>query len=346
MSDTPQSEPRRSDDRSGADDATAAAAAGSTDAAAAAVSSKTGGIAGPPGGPGEVDGDEPAVARTVGESDEQLQDAWTDYEFDGDAKVSVSDLDTYYGEERALESVSLDIPAESVTALIGPSGCGKSTFLRCLNRMNDRIRGARVEGRVALDDRDVYGDGVNLVELRRQVGMVFQEPNPFPKSIRDNISYGPRKHGDLETGLLARLLGRDDRDAERDLVERALRRAALWDEVNDRLGDNALGLSGGQQQRLCIARCLAVDPDVILMDEPASALDPVATAKIEDLIEELAEEYTVVVVTHNMQQAARISDQTAVFLTGGRLAEYDATDAIFQNPQSQRVEDYVAGKFG
>jgi len=176
--------------------------------------------------------------------------------------------------------------------------------------------------------------------------MVFQAPNPFPKSIRDNVAYGPRKHGDLNTGLVARLLGRDDADAEEELVERVLRQAALWDEVEDRLDDNALGLSGGQQQRLCIARCLAVDPEVILMDEPASALDPVATSKIEDLIEELAEEYTVVVVTHNMQQAARISDQTAVFLTGGELVEYDDTGKIFENPESQRVEDYVTGKFG
>ena len=283
---------------------------------------------------------------TSGESSEEVREAWTEYEFAGDAKLAVEDLDVYYGEERALQSVSLDVPDESVTALIGPSGCGKSTFLRCLNRMNDRIKSASVDGSVALDGEEVYSDGVNLVELRKRVGMVFQEPNPFPKSIRDNISYGPRKHGDLDTGLLARLLGRDDTDEEAELVERALRRAALWDEVNDRLDDNALGLSGGQQQRLCIARCLAVDPDVILMDEPASALDPIATAKIEDLIEELSEEYAVVVVTHNMQQAARISDQTAVFLTGGELVEYGETDQIFENPKSQRVEDYITGKFG
>ena len=193
---------------------------------------------------------------------------------------------------------------------------------------------------------EIYDANTNLVELRKRIGMVFQSPNPFPKSIRDNISYGPRKHGDIETGLLARLLGRDDTEEEEKLVERSLRQAALWEEVNDRLDDNALGLSGGQQQRLCIARCLAVDPEVILMDEPASALDPIATSKIEDLIEELAEDYTVVVVTHNMQQAARISDQTAVFLTGGELVEYDDTDKIFENPESQRVEDYISGKFG
>ncbi|QKY19113.1 phosphate ABC transporter ATP-binding protein [Halolamina sp. CBA1230] len=283
---------------------------------------------------------------TTGESTEEVREAWTEHEFAGDAKLAVEDLDVYYGDEQALQSVSLDVPDESVTALIGPSGCGKSTFLRCLNRMNDRISSARVDGSVTLDGEEIYSDGVNLVELRKRVGMVFQEPNPFPKSIRDNISYGPRKHGDLDTGLLARLLGRDGAEAEDELVERALRRAALWDEVNERLDDNALGLSGGQQQRLCIARCLAVDPDVILMDEPASALDPIATAKIEDLIEELAQEYAVVVVTHNMQQAARISDQTAVFLTGGELVEYGGTDQIFENPQSQRVEDYITGKFG
>jgi phosphate transport system ATP-binding protein len=199
---------------------------------------------------------------------------------------------------------------------------------------------------VKLDGEEIYQDGVDLVELRKTVGMVFQAPNPFPKSIRDNITYGPRKHGDLDTGLLARLTGRDDSETADELVQRALEQAAIWDEIKDRLDDNAMGLSGGQQQRLCIARCLAVDPDVILMDEPASALDPVATSKIEDLIEELAKEYTVVVVTHNMQQAARISDQTAVFLTGGELVEYDDTEKIFENPESQRVEDYITGKFG
>jgi phosphate transport system ATP-binding protein len=212
--------------------------------------------------------------------------------------------------------------------------------------MNDRIAAARVDGSVRLDGTEIYQDGINLVELRKRVGMVFQSPNPFPKSIRENISYGPRKHGDIETGPLARLLGRDDSDAERELVEQSLRQAALWDEVHDRLEDNALGLSGGQQQRLCIARCLSVDPEVILMDEPASALDPIATAKIEDLISDLATEYTVVIVTHNMQQAARISDQTAVFLTGGELVEYGDTDQIFEDPRSQRVEDYISGKFG
>jgi phosphate transport system ATP-binding protein len=283
---------------------------------------------------------------TPSKSTERLRSEWTDYEFAGESKVAVENLDVYYGDEQAIQDVSMDIPEQSVTALIGPSGCGKSTFLRCLNRMNDRIKGARVDGSVNFDGEEIYQDGVNLVELRKRVGMVFQAPNPFPKSIRDNVSYGPRKHGDIKTGLLSRLFNRGEKDQEEELVERSLRNAALWEEVEDRLDDNALGLSGGQQQRLCIARCLAVGPEVILMDEPASALDPIATAKIEDLIQDLAEDYTVIVVTHNMQQAARISDQTAVFLTGGRLVEYGDTDQIFENPVSQRVEEYITGKFG
>ncbi|MFC7139161.1 phosphate ABC transporter ATP-binding protein PstB [Halosimplex aquaticum] len=289
---------------------------------------------------------ETQTTTTTGETDERVREEWTQFSFQGEPKLAVDDLDVYYGDDHALKGVSMDIPRESVTALIGPSGCGKSTFLRCLNRMNDRINAARIDGSVELDGEEIYQDGVDLVELRKRVGMVFQAPNPFPKSIRDNIAYGPRKHGELNTGLVARLLGRDDSEEEEALVERSLKQAALWDEVSDRLDDNALGLSGGQQQRLCIARCLAVDPDVILMDEPASALDPVATSKIEDLIEDLAEDYTVVVVTHSMQQAARISDQTAVFLTGGELVEYDDTEKIFENPESQRVEDYITGKFG
>ncbi|ELZ33459.1 phosphate ABC transporter ATP-binding protein [Halogeometricum pallidum JCM 14848] len=282
----------------------------------------------------------------VGETNEELKAEWVDYRFDGEPKFTVEDLNVWYGDDHALHDISMDIPEKSVTALIGPSGCGKSTFLRCLNRMNDRIKVARVDGSVRLDGREIYQDGVDLVELRKRVGQVFQSPNPFPKSIRRNISYGPRKHGDVNTGLLARLTGRDDSEKEEKLVERSLKQAALWDEVKGRLDDNAIGLSGGQQQRLCIARALATDPEVILMDEPASALDPVATSKIEDLIVELSEDYTVVVVTHNMQQAARISDQTAVFLTGGYLVEYDDTDKIFENPESQRVEDYITGKFG
>jgi phosphate transport system ATP-binding protein len=281
-----------------------------------------------------------------GETDEQVRDAWTDYRAGTNPKFEVEDLNVWYGDDHALKDISMDIPQESVTALIGPSGCGKSTFLRSLNRMNDRIRAARVEGSVKLDGEEIYQDGVNLVELRKRVGQVFQSPNPFPKSIRDNVAYGPRKHGEIKTGLLARLTGAYEAGKEERIVEESLRKAALWEEVSDRLDDNAMGLSGGQQQRLCIARCLSVDPEVILMDEPASALDPIATAKIEDLIEELSKEYTVVIVTHNMQQAARISDQTAVFLTGGELVEYDDTDKIFENPESQRVEDYISGKFG
>ncbi|MFT4882421.1 MAG: phosphate transport system ATP-binding protein, partial [Salinirussus sp.] len=230
------------------------------------------------------------------------------------------------------DSVSIQIPANQVTAMIGPSGCGKSTFLRCINRMNDLIDIARVEGDLLLDSTDIYDNDVDPVALRRRIGMVFQQPNPFPKSIYDNVAYGLRVQGKT-----------DNLDGK---VEQALRRAALWDEVEDRLDEGALDLSGGQQQRLCIARAIAVDPEVILMDEPASALDPIATSKIEDLIEELAEDYTVVIVTHNMQQAARISDRTAVFLTGGELAEYDDTQTIFENPASQRVEDYITGKFG
>ncbi|WP_152042820.1 phosphate ABC transporter ATP-binding protein PstB [Salinigranum salinum] len=286
------------------------------------------------------------LQTVAGETEEETRPEWIDYRFDGAAKLVSEDLDVFYGDDHAIKGVSMEIPEKSVTALIGPSGCGKSTFLRCLNRMNDRIKSARIDGSVTLDGEEIYQDGVNLVELRKRVGMVFQSPNPFPKSIRDNISYGPRKHGDIETGLLARLLGRSNEEEEEELVERSLRQAALWDEVKDRLDDNALGLSGGQQQRLCIARALATDPQVLLMDEPASALDPIATSKIEDLIHDLAEEYTVVIVTHNMQQAARISDQTAVFLTGGELVEYGDTDKIFENPESQRVEDYITGKFG
>ena len=290
--------------------------------------------------------DDRSPTTTPGETVEQTRDEWTDYGFRGEAKMAVEDLDVHYGDDHALKGVSMEIPEQSVTALIGPSGCGKSTYLRCLNRMNDRISSARVDGSVKLDGEEIYQDGVNLVELRKRVGMVFQSPNPFPKSIRENIAYGPKKHGDLDTGLLARLLNRSDAEERDELVERCLRDAALWDEVSDRLDDNALGLSGGQQQRLCIARALSVDPEIILMDEPASALDPIATAKIEDLIDDLSETYTVVIVTHNMQQAARISDQTAVFLTGGELVEYGDTDQVFEDPHSERVEDYITGKFG
>src|SRR6056297_2518684 len=246
--------------------------------------------------------------------------------------VEARDLDVFYGEEQALQDISMEIPENRVTAMIGPSGCGKSTFLRCINRMNDLIDAARVEGTLKIRGKNVYDPDVDPVALRRRVGMVFQKPNPFPKSIYDNVAYGLKiqdKEGDYD-----------------EIVEESLKRAALWDEVKDQLGESGLDLSGGQQQRLCIARAIAPDPEVLLMDEPASALDPVATSKIEDLIDDLAEDYTVVIVTHNMQQAARISDMTAVFLTGGELVEYDHTKKIFENPEHQRVEDYITGKFG
>jgi phosphate transport system ATP-binding protein len=246
--------------------------------------------------------------------------------------IESRDLDVFYGDVQALDDVTIEIPENEVTAMIGPSGCGKSTFLRCINRMNDLIDAANVDGELHFRGKNVYDENVDPVALRRRIGMVFQHPNPFPKSIYDNVAYGLRIQDDTEN--------LDEK------VETALKRAAIWDEVKDQLDKSALDLSGGQQQRLCIARAIAVDPEVILMDEPASALDPIATSKIEDLIDELASEYTVVIVTHNMQQAARISDKTAVFLTGGNLVEFDDTQKIFENPEHQRVEDYITGKFG
>ena len=249
-----------------------------------------------------------------------------------DTIIESRDLDVFYGETQALQNIDLAIPENQVTAMIGPSGCGKSTFLRCINRMNDLIDICSVEGELSFNGKNVYDSDVDPVALRRRIGMVFQHPNPFPKSIYDNVAYGLRTQ--------------DKTENMDEVIEESLKKAALWDEVKDRLDESALDLSGGQQQRLCIARAIAVDPEVILMDEPASALDPIATSQIEDLIEELAEEYTVVIVTHNMQQAARISDKTAVFLTGGELVEFDDTDKIFENPESQRVEDYITGKFG
>jgi len=248
--------------------------------------------------------------------------------------IEVKDLSFFYGHEQVLRKVSMAILPRRVTAIMGPSGCGKSTFLRVLNRLYELIPGARAEGQVLFQGRNILDKGVDVVELRRRVGMVFQKPNPFPKSIYDNVAYGPRIHGVRRRAIL------------NDIVERALRRAALWGEVKDRLRKSALSLSGGQQQRLCIARALAVEPEVLLMDEPCSSLDPKATARIEELIRELASDLTVVVVTHNLQQAARVSHYTAVFLTGGELAEFGATGEIFANPRDPRVRDYLAGRFG
>ncbi|MGB8958513.1 MAG: phosphate ABC transporter ATP-binding protein PstB [Candidatus Aminicenantales bacterium] len=248
-------------------------------------------------------------------------------------KIRARNLDFYYGTVRALKNVAIDCYDRKVTAIIGPSGCGKSTFIRTLNRMNDVIAGTRVEGTVLLDGSDINAPDVDVVELRRRVGMVFQKPNPFPKSIFDNIAYG------------LRINGLRDRKKLEETVERSLRGAALWDEVKDRLDENAFALSGGQQQRLCIARSLAVEPEVILFDEPCSAIDPIATAKVEDLIEDLKKSYTVVIVTHNMQQAARVSDFTA-FMMLGELVEFDVTEKIFTNPANKLTEDYVTGRFG
>ncbi len=254
-------------------------------------------------------------------------------EFDSPVKIAVRDLSVYYGATRALIDVTLDVPDRRVTALIGPSGCGKSTFLRCLNRMNDYIRNTRIAGSIAIDGDDLYGEDVDPVVLRRRVGMVFQKSNPFPKSIFENVAYGPRIHG------------LRDQVSLKEIVERSLRQAALWDEVADRLDSSALELSGGQQQRLCIARALAVQPEVLLMDEPASALDPIATAKIEELIQELKRDYTIVIVTHNMQQAARVSDYTAYFYLG-QLIEFGQTDVLFTTPTRPETEDYITGRFG
>lgn len=249
------------------------------------------------------------------------------------AKIVTKDLDFYYGAFQALRRIGLEIKTDRVTALIGPSGCGKSTFLRTLNRMNDLIDGARVEGKVFIDQTDIYNQQVDVVQLRKKVGMVFQRPNPFPKSIFENAIYGPRRHGLRDKRRLM------------EIAEESLKKAALWDEVSGRLHTSALALSGGQQQRLCIARALAVEPEIILMDEPASALDPISTAKIEDLITSLKKDYTIVIVTHNMQQAGRISDYTAFFLSG-ELVEYGETEAIFERPRDRRTEDYITGRFG
>ena len=252
---------------------------------------------------------------------------------DRNIKISVEDMHLYYGENHAIKGVSMEIPENAVTAFIGPSGCGKSTFLKTLNRMNDLVDNVRIEGKICLDGEDIYAPGVDTTLLRKKVGMVFQQPNPFPMSIYDNIAYGPRVHGI-----------KDKRKLD-EIVEESLRGAAIFDEVKDRLKKSALGLSGGQQQRICIARALAVQPEVLLMDEPTSALDPISTAKVEDLMEELKKKYTVVVVTHNMQQAVRVSDYTAFFLLG-ELVEFNDTKTLFSNPSDKRTEDYITGRFG
>jgi len=248
-------------------------------------------------------------------------------------KWNVKDLNLYYGTHRALTDINMSIKPDAITALIGPSGCGKSTFLKTLNRMNDLVSGVKIEGSVLLDGKDIYAPDVDVTLLRKRVGMVFQQPNPFPMSIYDNIAYGPRIHGIKEKKELD------------EIVEKSLSGAAIWEEVKDRLKKSALGLSGGQQQRICIARALAVEPDVLLMDEPTSALDPISTLKIEELMEELKKKYTVVIVTHNMQQAARVSDETAFFLLG-ELIECDTTDNIFSRPQQKKTEEYITGRFG
>ncbi|MGB9779987.1 phosphate ABC transporter ATP-binding protein PstB [Caldanaerobacter sp.] len=247
-------------------------------------------------------------------------------------KIEVRDLDLFYGEVQALKKINLDVEPNSVLALIGPSGCGKSTFIRTLNRMNDLIEGVKITGTVLLDGKDVYKE-VDVIELRKKVGMVFQKPNPFPMTVYDNVAYGPRIHGIRDKRTL------------NEIVEKSLKAAALWDEVKDRLHHSALSLSGGQQQRLCIARTLAVEPEVILMDEPTSALDPISTMKIEELIEDLKKKYTIIIVTHNMQQAGRVSDYTAFFLNG-ELVEWGPTDQVFYNPKDKRTEDYITGRFG
>lgn len=258
--------------------------------------------------------------------------AFSDEAAEGQLKYTIRNLNLFYDKTQALKNINMDIRPNQVTAMIGPSGCGKSTLLRTLNRMNDLVEGCRVQGKVLLDGTDIYGD-IDVNQLRRNVGMVFQQPNPFPMSIYDNIAYGPRIHGERNKEKLDQI------------VEESLKKAAIWDELKDRLKKSALGLSGGQQQRLCIARALAVDPDVLLMDEPTSALDPISTTMIEDLINEMKDSYTIVIVTHNMQQAARISDKTAFFLLG-EMVEMNDTDMIFGEPEDKRTEDYITGRFG
>lgn len=268
------------------------------------------------------------LERPVIDTDSKLSTTW-----DGATHIAAEDFSVFYRENEAVKKITMDILAKYVTAIIGPSGCGKSTFLRAINRMNDLIPGCHATGQLLFDGHNVYSSKVDVVSLRQRVGMVFQKPNPFPKSIFDNIAYGPRLHGISNKAELE------------ELVEKSLKQAALWDEVKDRLSKNALGLSGGQQQRLCIARALAIEPEILLMDEPTSALDPKATAKIEDLIGELRGNYTIVIVTHNMQQAARVSDYTAFFYEG-LLIEYGLTNTLFTNPEKKQTEDYITGRFG
>ncbi|KAE9634411.1 phosphate ABC transporter ATP-binding protein [Defluviitalea raffinosedens] len=248
------------------------------------------------------------------------------------SKFSISNLNLYYGDFQALKNIDMEIPEKEITAFIGPSGCGKSTFLKTLNRMNDLVERVKITGQIKLDGQDIIND-IDVIQLRKRVGMVFQRPNPFPMSIYDNIAYGPRTHGIKKKAILD------------EIVEKSLQAAAIWDEVKDRLKKNALGLSGGQQQRLCIARALAVEPEVLLMDEPTSALDPISTLKIEDLAVTLKKNYTIIIVTHNMQQAARISDRTAFFLLG-EMIEFDKTEKVFSNPKDKKTEDYITGRFG
>ncbi len=249
------------------------------------------------------------------------------------SKIEISNMDLFYGDFQALKNINLNLPEKQITAFIGPSGCGKSTLLKSLNRMNDLIEGCRITGKILLDGEDIYDKKMDVNLLRKRVGMVFQKPNPFPMSVYDNIAYGPRTHG---------VRGRAALD---EIVERSLRSAAIWDEVKDRLKKSALGLSGGQQQRLCIARALAVSPEVLLMDEPTSALDPISTSRIEDLVQELKEDYTIIIVTHNMQQATRVSDKTAFFLLG-EVVEFNDTEVLFSVPSDKRTEDYITGRFG
>ncbi len=253
----------------------------------------------------------------------------------GKIKIEVKDLNFYYGDVISLKNINMKIPSHNVTALIGPSGCGKSTFLRTLNRMNELIDDVRLDGEIIIDGQNIYDSGVDVVELRKKVGMIFQKSNPFPKSIYENVAFGLRIGG----------LGKKSKKELDDIVERSLKQAALWDEVKDRLNESALGLSGGQQQRLCIARALAIEPEILLMDEPASALDPISTAKVEELIHQLRKNYTIVIVTHNLQQAARVSDYTAFFYLGS-LIEFDKTSKIFTNPANKQTEDYITGRFG